>query len=162
MTCILVVRWKKFAQRLPLPLSKERKIFSGNFIAVSPSPENFAHFQKKGEIYKLNISEVIYYQKYVYLNAQKLLFQSNLWESTSSRVLNTSETTMAALLLEFAIIGRHTELKNISVSEIWNVRTLWQNVECRSHVLLSLDAKKLRNVFQCHYLKKGKHFLEFL
>ena len=46
-------------------------------------------------------------------------------------------------------------------SEIWNVRTVWEHVECRSHVFLSLDKKNLGNVFHCHYLQNGKHFLEF-
>ena len=47
-------------------------------------------------------------------------------------------------------------------SEILNVRTVLQHVEFGSHVFSSLDEKNLRNVFDCHYLKNGKHFLEFL
>ena len=103
----------------------KRKTFSQNFIAFSQSPQNFVQFAKKRQAYKLNISEVIDSEKYGYLNAQKLLFQNTLRESTSSRILNTAWTTMVALLPELSIDARHVELKNMSVSEIWNVRTVW-------------------------------------
>ena len=69
---------------------------------------------------------------------------------------------MAARLSELSIDRRHIELENISVSEIWIVRTVRQPVEYRSHVFSSLDEKNLCKVFECHYLKNGKHFLEFL
>ena len=69
---------------------------------------------------------------------------------------------MAALLSDLSIDPRHIMLKKISVREIWNLRTLWKHVDCRWQVFLSLDEKNLCNVFHYHYLKKGKHFLEFL
>ena len=55
-------------------------------------------FEKKDQRYTLNIWEVIDSEKCGYLNAQKLLFQNTLPESTCSQVLNTAERTMAALL----------------------------------------------------------------
>ena len=91
-------------------------------------------------------------EKYGYLNARKLLFQNTLRESTSSRVLNTSERTMGALLSELSIDPRHIDLENMSLSEIWRVRTVWQHVECRSHVFSPSDEKNLRKVFEYHYL----------
>ena len=136
--------------------------FSWNFIAFSESPQNFVHFEKKAQVCKLNISEVIDSEKYGYLNARKLLFQNTLRESMCSRPLNTAETTTAALLLELSIDPRNIELENISVREFWNVRPLLQNVECRSHVYSASDEKKLCNVFHCHYLKNEKLFLEIL
>ena len=56
------------------------------------------HFQKKDQLYSLNISEVTDSEKFGYLNARKLLFQNTLRGSTCSRVLNTAGKTMAALL----------------------------------------------------------------
>ena len=76
------------------------------------------HFEKKGQVYNLNISEVIDSEKYGYLNARNLLLQNTLRESTCSRVLNTPDTTMAALLSELSTDPRHVEWENISVSKI--------------------------------------------
>ena len=76
------------------------------------------HFEKKGQRYNLNFSQVIDSEKYGYLNARKLLLQNTLPESTCSRVLNTAGTTMAALLSELSMDSRHIELENISVIEI--------------------------------------------
>ena len=105
-------------QGVPLPLSQEWKTFSENYIACSQSPENFVYFEKKGQVYNLDISEVIDAEKYGYLNARKFLFKNTLRESRCSRVLNIGETTMGALLSQFFIDPRHTEFENISVSEI--------------------------------------------
>ena len=76
------------------------------------------HFEKKDQLYKFNISEVIDSEKCGYLNARKLLFQNTLPESTWSRVLNTANLIMAALLSERSIDPPHIELEKISVSEI--------------------------------------------
>ena len=40
------------------------------------------HFKKKGQVYNLNISEVIDSEKYGYSNARNLLLQNTLREST--------------------------------------------------------------------------------
>ena len=76
------------------------------------------HFEKKDQLYKFNISEVIDSEKCGYLNARKLLFQNTLPESMWSRVLNTANLIMAALLSERSIDPPHIELEKISVSEI--------------------------------------------
>ena len=76
------------------------------------------HFEKKHQLYSLNISEVSDSRKCGYLNAQKLLFQDTLRESTCSRALHTANTIMAALLLELSIDAKRIELEKISVSEI--------------------------------------------
>ena len=162
MKCILVVRWKKIAEGVPLPLSQKRKTFCRIFIAFSQCVQNFVHFERKDQLYNLNISEIIDCEKYGYLNARKLLFQNTLRESTCSRVLNTADTSMVALSSELSIYPRDIELENISVSKIWNARTAWEYVKCRSHIFSLLDEKNLCKVFECHYLKKGNHFLEFL
>ena len=124
-TCILVVRWKKYQQRVQIALSQKRKIFSGIFIAFSQSTQNYVHFEKKDQLYRFNIWEVINSEKCGYLNARKLLFQNTLPESTCSRVLNTADFIMAALLSWLSFDRRHKELEKISVSEIWNLRTVW-------------------------------------
>ena len=41
-----------------------------------------------------------------------------------SRVLDTGDTTMEALLSELSIDPTHIESKKISVSEIWNLKTV--------------------------------------
>ena len=105
-------------QGVRVPLSQEQKPFSRILIAFSECRQNFVHFFKKDQLYNLNISDVIHSEKYGYLNARKLLFQNNLRESTCSRVLNSADTIMAALLSEISIDPTHIELGEISVNEI--------------------------------------------
>ena len=66
------------------------------------------------------------------------------------------------ILSELSIDPRNIEFEKFCVGEIWNLRTVWKHVDCRSHVFLSSDERNLRNVLKCHYLRKGKPFLEFL
>ena len=82
------------------------------------------HFEKKGQLYSLNILKVTEAGKCGYWNAWKLLFQNTVPESACSQVLNTGNTTMEALLLELCIDPRHIELEKISVSEIWNLKNI--------------------------------------
>ena len=161
-TYILDIRWKNFLQGVRVALSQQQKPFSRIFIAFSQSGQNFVHFKKEDQLSYLTISEIIESENYDYLNTLKLLFQNTLRQSTWSRVLNSAETTMAALLSKLSIDPTYIELENISVSEIWNVRTVWQHIECRWNVFSSLDEKKLRKVFHCNYLKNEKRFVEFL
>ena len=109
---------KKIVQGVPLPLSQKRKTFSGIFIAFWDSAENSVHFEQKDQLYSLNILEVSDSEKCGYLNPRKPLFRNTLRESTCSRVLNTADTTMEALLSELSIHLTHIELKKVSVSEI--------------------------------------------
>ena len=76
------------------------------------------HVPKKDQVDSLNISEVTDSEKFGYLNAGKVLFQNTLRGSTCSLVLKTADTTMVMVLSELSIDPRHTELENISVSEI--------------------------------------------
>ena len=76
------------------------------------------HFEKKDQLFSLNISEVSDSEKCGYLNARKLLFQNTLRESTYPRVLNTADTTMEALLPELTFDPTHIELREVSLSEI--------------------------------------------
>ena len=69
-TCIIVVRRKEFAQRVRVPLSQERKTFSGIFSAFSESSLNFVHFEKNDQLYNLKILEVIDSEKCGFLNAR--------------------------------------------------------------------------------------------
>ena len=112
-------------QGVRVQLSQKPKAFSESFPAFWQSAQNFLHFEKKDQLSNLNILEVIDSEKYGCLNPRKLLFQKPLGESTCSRVLNTAETTVATLLSKLSIDPRHNELKNISVSEISKVRTVW-------------------------------------
>ena len=92
---------------------KNGKRISGIFIAFLQYSQNFVHFENKDLLYSVNIWEVTGSEKCGYLNAWKLLFQNTFRESTCSRVLNTAETTMAALLSELSIDPRHIELENV-------------------------------------------------
>ena len=76
------------------------------------------HFEKKDQLYSSNITQISDSGKCCYLDAGKLLFQNTLRESTCSRVLNTADRNMEALLLELSIDPTHTELEKIAVSEI--------------------------------------------
>ena len=76
------------------------------------------HFEKKGQLYGLNISKVSNSEKSGHLNVRKLLFQNTLRESTCSQGLNNAGTTMEGLLLELSIDPTHIELVKISLSEI--------------------------------------------
>ena len=116
--CILLVRSKKFAQSVPLPLPQERKTFPVIFIAFSKSAQNSVRFENKDQLYSSNITEVSDSESCGYLNARKLLFQNTIQESMCSGVLNTAGTNMQDLSLELYIAPTHVELQKISVSEI--------------------------------------------
>ena len=67
-------RWEKFWQQAQMLLSQKQKIFCENFIACLQYTQNSVHFEKKDQIHRLNISEVIDPEKCSYVNARKLLF----------------------------------------------------------------------------------------
>ena len=73
-TWILVVRWRKFRERVQTWLSQKRKTIFGIFILFSESTQNLVHFVKKDQVYSLNILEVIDSEKCCWLNARKLMF----------------------------------------------------------------------------------------
>ena len=56
------------------------------------------HLEKYHELHNFNISEAIDPEKCSYFNAKKQLFQNTLREWTCSRVPNTAQILMAALL----------------------------------------------------------------
>ena len=68
------------------------------FIVFLKSTWKFQHLEKKDQLDSLNSFEVIYFKKWTYLNAKKLLFQNTLQESTRSRAPNTAEVCTTALL----------------------------------------------------------------
>ena len=72
-------------------------------------------------------------------------FKSPLTLEGISRVLNTADTNMEALFLEHSIDTTHIDLEEISVSDIWNVRTVRYQVDCRSHVFSSLEKRNFSN-----------------
>ena len=55
-------------------LSEKQRTFFQNFIACLQSAQNSVHFKKKGQLHRLNISEVIDPGKCGYFDARKLLF----------------------------------------------------------------------------------------
>ena len=74
---------EKFQQHVQTPLSQKPETLSNIFIAFSQSPENLAHFEKKAQLHRLNISEVIDSEKCDYLNTENLSFQNICGESRS-------------------------------------------------------------------------------
>ena len=85
-------------QYLQRPLTEKWETFSGIFIQLLDSTQNFADFQKKGEVHRLIICEVIESQNCVDVNARKLLFNNTLRESMCSPVPNTVEICTEGLL----------------------------------------------------------------
>ena len=53
---------------------KKKENISSTFMAFLESTQNFTHFQRKDQLYSLNISEVIDSEKCGYFNARKLQF----------------------------------------------------------------------------------------
>ena len=89
---------ESFVQYLQRPLTQKQETFSGIFIIFLDSIQNFADFQKKGQVHSLIICEVIESQKCVDVNARKLLFNNTLPESMCSRVPDTVEICTVGLL----------------------------------------------------------------
>ena len=75
------------------------------------------HFEKKYQLDSSIITEVSDSGECGYLNARKLLFQNTVREPTCSRLLNTADTNMEALLLELSIDSTQIELEKISFIE---------------------------------------------
>ena len=90
--------WENLPQHIEMELSQKPEILSPIFILFLICTQNFAHFEKKDHFPRLNIWQVIESKQCGYFNARKLLFYNTLWDSTSSRVPNTAEIFMAALL----------------------------------------------------------------
>ena len=82
--------WAKFPQHVKTPLSQKQKTFSEIFIAFLEFTQNFAHFEKRGQLYGLNSWEVIVSEKCGCLNARKLLFRNTLLEWKCSWERNTA------------------------------------------------------------------------
>ena len=57
-----------------MPLAQKRKTVFQIFNEFSQSTQNLVHFEKKDQVYSLNISKVIDSEKCGYLNVQKLQF----------------------------------------------------------------------------------------
>ena len=51
-----------------MPISQKQKTFSEFFITFPKSTQNFAHFERKGQLHCSNILEVIDSEKCRYLN----------------------------------------------------------------------------------------------
>ena len=105
-------------QHVQRPLSQKRETCSGIFIQFLDSTQNFAHFQKNDQVHSLNIQDIIESEKYVDLNARKLLFQNTLPESMCARVTNNVQVCTPKLLSNFPINKRQIELGSISFSQI--------------------------------------------
>ena len=101
------------------------KIFRKIFIAIFQSTENYAHFEKKGQLHSLNISEVIYPKKCAYFNSRMPLVYNTLPDSKCSWHPNTAETCTAALSPQLSINLEQIEVENISLSHIRNLTTVW-------------------------------------
>ena len=71
-------RLEKLRQQVETILSQKLRPFSAMFIACLESTQNFAHFDKKDQLPRLHISEVIDPEKCHYFNARQLQFQNSL------------------------------------------------------------------------------------
>ena len=90
--------WGKFPQQVKIPLSqKEKKLFR-IFIAFLQSTQNFAHSEKKCQLYSLNSWEVIGSKKCGCLNTWKLLLQNAIPHSNCSQESNTAEICLVGRL----------------------------------------------------------------
>ena len=87
--------------------------------------------KKKDWLDSLNISEVLDSEKFSYLNVKKQLLHNNLREWAHSRVPNTAQIYMAALLSYFSINPRQIESENMPVNEIENLRTFCKHVDAQ-------------------------------
>ena len=96
----------KFLQQVQTLLSQKPKTFSGFFFAFQKSTWTLSHFENKCQLHSSNIFEVIDPIKCCYLNARQLRFQNTFRESTFSRVPNTDELCLVALLSWFSINSR--------------------------------------------------------
>ena len=72
-------------------------------------------FFKKTALYSLWISKITY--------------QNTLWQSICWNVANTCKIFVTALLSYFFITLRKTEFENVSVSEMWNLRRHFEDIE---------------------------------
>ena len=156
--------WEKFPQQLQRQICQKGKIISGIFNSFFKDKWNFLFLEEKDQLHSLNISEVIDCEKYSYLNVKRQLFQNNLRETAHSQVPNTAQISMAALLSQFCITPRQTELKNMPLNQIENLGTFWKHIE--KHVgstvwKLLIFQRNCNSDFKGNYLKKGKQFLEF-
>ena len=129
--------WKKLHHQVQLLLSQKRKTFSSIFIAFLESTQNFAHFDQNDQLHSLNISEVIDPDKCGYFNIRNVLFNNTLCQYTCLRITNTSGTCTTTLLSHFSVNLGQSELEKISLSHITSLRTLSQQVHCRSLEFLS-------------------------
>ena len=66
-------RLEKLTEQIQTLLSQKRRTFPAILFAVLECTQNFSHFEKKGQLHGLNISEVIDPDKCGYFNATKLL-----------------------------------------------------------------------------------------
>ena len=87
--------------------------------------------KKKDWLDSLNISEVLDSEKFSYLNVKKQLLHNNLRQWAHSRVPNTAQIYMAALLSYFSINPRQIESENMPVNEIENLRTFCKQVDAQ-------------------------------
>ena len=65
---------EKLGRHVQTPLPQKPRNCFPIFIAFLQSTSNLVHFEKKGQLQSLNISEVIDSKKYGYLNARKSPF----------------------------------------------------------------------------------------
>ena len=62
-------RGEKFKEQIQTLLSQKRKTVFQNFIAFLQCTQNFAHFEKKDQLQRLNISHFIDPEECSYFNA---------------------------------------------------------------------------------------------
>ena len=115
---------QNFQQQLQTALSQKQKIFSAIFIAFIKPTWNLEHFDKKGESPSFSISQSIDSERGGYLNVQSALLQNTFRQSTCSWIPNTVEISTTSLLSYCSMNMREIKLKKVSLSEIWNFRTV--------------------------------------
>ena len=115
---------QNFQQQLQTALSQKQEIFSRIFIAFIKPTLNLEHLIKKCESHSFSISQSIDSERGGYLNVQSALLQKTFRQSTCSGVPNTVKISTTSLLSYCSMNMRKIKLKNVSLSEIWNFRTV--------------------------------------
>ena len=122
---------KNLPQRIQIQWSKKLKVYFQFFITFLKLASNSEHLEKKDRPQKLcipkNFSEKYFrycvFQKACLLKCVKGRILEHPPESTYLRVPNTAEICTKTLFLYCVMVLRHIELENVSLSQIWNLRT---------------------------------------
>ena len=125
------VNWEKFLQHVQTLLSEKPKTLSETFIAFWNPCKIWLILINRISFIALIFCRLLALRNVVTWMPESFCFRTPL---DSQRV---QEVYTEALLPKTFINPREIEWENISVCQIWNLSSLWEEVDCRSHVFLS-------------------------